>query len=149
MIAMHLPPDLEAIAREARIARLGTVDELHRPHIVPVCFAYRDGVVYVALDAKPKRVPATQLRRVRNLLANPNVQLLIDRYDEDWSRLAYVQLRGVAGLIHPGPEHAEALALLREKYAQYRAMPLDEAPIIRIEVHGTVTWRGASSQSEP
>jgi PPOX class probable F420-dependent enzyme len=135
-----LTPDLVALVRDARVARLATVDEVSRPHVVPVCFVYRDGVAYVALDAKPKRVPVTQLRRVRNLLANPDVQLLVDHYEEDWSSLVYVQLRGLAGLLGPGGEHAEALALLRAKYKQYQAMALDDTPIIRIEVRQAVGW---------
>ena len=143
---MDISPGLEALVRTARVARLATVDERNRPHVVPVCFAYRDGVVYVALDAKPKRVPVTHLRRVRNLLANPEVQLLIDRYEEDWSRLAYVQLRGRASLIEPGPEQAEALSLLRARYPQYREMALEDAPVIRIEVYSIVPW---SASNEP
>ena len=144
---MDLPPDFDALVREARVARFATVDEHSRPHVVPVCFAYQDGIAYIALDTKPKRVAVTSLRRVRNLLANPQVQLLIDHYEEDWSRLVYVQLRGHAGLIEPGPEHAEALGLLRDKYPQYRDMPLDVAPFIRIEVYDAVSWRGGESPS--
>ena len=145
---MNLTPGAETLVQEARVARFATVDERGRPHIVPVCFAFRDGVAYIALDAKPKRVPVTRLRRVRNLLANPEVQLLIDRYTDDWSRLAYVQLSGRATLIGPGPEHAEALVLLRARYLQYLAMPLEKAPVIRIDVHRTVAW-GASGGFGP
>ena len=111
--------------------------------MVPVCFAYHAGVVYIALDAKPKRVPVTRLRRVRNILANPEVQLLIDRYAEDWSRLAYVQLRGRASLIEPGPEHSQAIVSLRAKYTQYLGMPLEDSPVIRIEVYDLVAWQAA------
>ena len=140
---MALSPDLEAFVRETRVGRLATVDEQGGPHVVPVCFVYADGLVYIVLDAKPKRVAATRLRRVRNILANPEVQLLVDRYDEDWSRLAYVQLRGRAGLIESGPEHARALALLRAKYPQYEAMALEAAPVIRIEVARGVSWEAS------
>ena len=101
---------------------------------MPVCFAYPDGIVYIALDAKPKRVPVRELRRVRNLIANPQVQLLVDVWDEDWTRLAYLQLRGVASVIEPGAEQAEAVRLLRARYVQYVAMQLEDAPVIRIEV---------------
>jgi PPOX class probable F420-dependent enzyme len=130
----------EAFVRDARIARLATVDARNRPHVVPICFVYLDGAVYSVLDAKPKRVPPTQLRRVRNLLANPSVQLLVDRYDDDWSRLAYVQLRGRAELLHAGPEHAGALTALRAKYPQYAAMRLEDAPMLRLTIEGTVSW---------
>jgi len=137
---MDLSPAAEAFVRDARIARLATVDARGRPHVVPVCFVYHDGCVYSALDAKPKRVAASELRRVRNLLANPNVQVLIDRYDDDWSRLAYVQLRGLASLLHPGHEHAEALALLRSKYPQYETMALADEPVIKVDVEHAVVW---------
>jgi len=142
---MDLPPDLDTLVREARVAHFATVDQHGRPHVVPVCFVYSDAVAYIALDAKPKRVPVTRLRRVRNLLANPEVQLLVDHYDDkDWSRLAYVQLRGRATMIEPGPEHAEALVLVRAKYRQYEAMPLEDAPIVRIEVHDVVGWTASA-----
>ena len=111
---MNLSPAAEALVREARVARLATVDARGRPHIVPICFVYDGACVYSALDTKPKRVPVERLLRVRNILVNPHVQLLVDRYDEDWARLAYVQLRGVASILEPGPEHAEALRLLRQ-----------------------------------
>jgi PPOX class probable F420-dependent enzyme len=135
-----LPPHLEAFLHAQRVARLATVDEHARPHVVPVCFAYADGVVYVALDAKPKRVPVRKLRRVRNLIANPNVQLLLDVWDEDWTRLAYLQLRGVTSVIEAGPEQAEAIRLLRARYTQYVTMPLVDAPVIRIAVASYVAW---------
>jgi PPOX class probable F420-dependent enzyme len=146
---MNLTPDDEALVREARVAHFATVDERGRPHVVPVCFVYSDGIAYIALDAKPKRVPVTHLRRVRNLLANPDVQLLVDRYAEDWSRLAYVQLRGRASLIEPGAEHAKAVVLLRAKYQQYLAMPLEDAPVIRIDVYKLVTWSASEAQPAP
>jgi coenzyme F420-0:L-glutamate ligase/coenzyme F420-1:gamma-L-glutamate ligase len=138
--AATLPPDLEAFIRDARVGRFATVDEHGRPHIIPVCFAYQDGFIYSVLDAKPKRVPVRQLRRLRNLLANPNVQLLVDRYDEDWSRLRYVQLRGHAGLLESGPEHESAILLLRHKYDQYQAMPIANAPVIRLQVDSFRAW---------
>lgn len=142
---MELSPHVEALVREARVARLATVDGCGRPHVVPVCFTFADGVAYVSLDAKPKRVPVTRLRRVSNLLANPEVQLLVDHYDEDWTRLAHVQLRGRANLIEAGPEHASAVRLLRQKYPQYRDMPIEDAPVIRIEVYRAVSWRSNGS----
>jgi PPOX class probable F420-dependent enzyme len=138
--AAPLPPHLETFLNAQRVARLATVDERGRPHVVPVCFAYGDGVVYIALDAKPKGVPVRELRRVRNLVANPEVQLLLDVWDEDWSRLAYLQLRGVASVIDSGAEQAEALRLLRERYVQYVSMALDGAPVIRIEVTSHYAW---------
>jgi PPOX class probable F420-dependent enzyme len=139
-LAMNVPDAAEALLREARVARLATVDTAGRPHVVPICFVFSDATVYSVLDAKPKSVPVERLQRVRNILANPHVQLLIDRYDEDWSRLAFVQLRGVASLLQPGPEQGEAVRLLRAKYAQYAAMELDAMPVIKVAIERAVVW---------
>jgi PPOX class probable F420-dependent enzyme len=137
---MVLSPRLRTFAQNARVGHFATVDERGRPHVVPVCFAVQGNIAYIALDAKPKRVPVRGLRRVRNLLANPEVQLLVDRWDEDWSRLAYLQLRGRATVIDAGDEQAAAVRLLRDKYPQYRDMAIDAAPVIRIEVRRYVAW---------
>jgi len=126
--------------REQRIARLATVDERGRPHIVPIVFVYDEGVVYTPIDSKPKSVPPEQLRRVRSILANPNVQVLLDYYDEDWQRLGYIQLRGSAELLRGGTEHERAISLLEEKYQQYQELPLEGRPVIKITVERTVTW---------
>ena len=135
-----LSPDAEAFVRAARVGRLASVDGRGRPHVVPVCFVYAEGVVYSVLDEKPKRVADHELRRVRNIRANPSVQLLVDHYEEDWRRLAYVQLRGSADLLETGPEHAAALRLLRAKYPQYVAMALEGRPVIRIAVERATSW---------
>ncbi len=92
------------------------------------------------LDAKPKRVPVRSLRRVRNLTANSNVQLLFDRWNEDWTRLAYVQVRGVARVIEAGEEQSKAVAMLRERYPQYVGMEVDDAPVIAVAIEGVVAW---------
>ena len=135
---------IEELIGDARVGRLATVDARGDPHVVPVCFALSDGRVFIALDEKPKRLPPERLQRVRNIAANPNVQLLIDRYDEDWSRLAFVQLRGRASLVRPGDgEHGLAVASLREKYRQYNAMALDTLPLIKIEVERVVSWKAS------
>ena len=137
---MQLPPDVLAFIHAQRVARFATVDHGGRPHVVPICFAYQDGAVYSVLDAKPKRVPVRELRRVRNLIANPHVQLVFDRYDEDWTRLAYVQLRGVASIVEAGPEQAVAVRLLRERYEQYIVMEIDKAPVIAVAIEHCVAW---------
>ena len=118
---MQLSSDLEALLQDGRVARLATVDEHNRPHVVPVCFVYQEGVAHIVLDAKPKRVPVTSLRRVRNLLANPvhyrdsRTDGIHAYSDPLLSRLAYVQLRGRARLLEAGPEQVEALTRLRAK----------------------------------
>ncbi len=135
-----LPPSVAAYVRKARVARLATVDAGGRPHIVPVCFVFSQAVVYTPLDEKPKEVEPARLRRVRNIVANPAVQVLVDAYAEDWDRLAYVQLRGTARLLPPGEEQAAAVVALREKYVQYRSMALEERPVIRVAVESAVWW---------
>ena len=124
-----------------RVARLATSDADGHPHVVPVCFAFDGSRFFIALDEKPKRVDQRHLRRVRNIEARHEAMLLFDRYDDDWSRLAYVQVYGHADLLMPGaPAHAEALFLLRDRYDQYRSMKLEEYPVIVITPERVVGW---------
>ena len=125
---------------EQRVARLATADEQGRPHIVPIVFVYADGVIYTPIDLKPKTTSPERLRRVRNILSNPQVQVLVDHYDEDWQRLGYVQLRGTAEIIERGVEYDQAIRLLEGKYQQYQELPLEGRPVIKISVERTVTW---------
>src|SRR5689334_18667766 len=90
---------VERILKRARVARLATVDARRRPHIVPVCFAYDGKLFYTAIDQKPKRLPRERLARLQNIRALPCVALLVDEYDEDWSQLWFVLVRGTAKLI--------------------------------------------------
>jgi PPOX class probable F420-dependent enzyme len=129
--------------KEARVARLATLDAKNRPHIVPVCFAYDGKLFYTALDQKPKRVPPERLARLQNIRAVPRVALLIDKYDEDWTQLWYVLIRGKATLIPKSAheEHAWAIRKLRAKYPQYtQDMLAHDAPVIRITPERTTSW---------
>ena len=103
-----------------------------------MCFAYAEGRIYIVIDEKPKRSP--RLKRLRNIQENPQVTLVFDRYDEDWTRLGWVLVRGTAAVLGYGPEHAGALAALREKYPQYRAMALEERPVISVTVKRVSSW---------
>ena len=124
-----------------RVARLATADLDGHPHIVPVCYAYDGTHFYIPLDEKPKRVEESKLRRVRNILARHEASLLIDRYDDDWSRLGYVLVHGEAELIQSDdPRHAQALVLLRERYVQYRSMELEKHAIIVITPDSVTSW---------
>ncbi len=124
-----------------RVARLATVDEHDRPHIVPICFALDTHTLYTAVDDKPKTGDVTRLRRLRNVIANPNVQVLFDHYDDgDWSRLRYVQLRGHARILGLDDEHKRALSLLRDRYTQYLLMGLERRPVIAVDVTRVVAW---------
>ncbi|MGH7768820.1 MAG: TIGR03668 family PPOX class F420-dependent oxidoreductase, partial [Candidatus Binatia bacterium] len=80
------------------------------------------------------------LKRVRNILANPYVAVVVDRYDDNWKKLAYVLVAGSAKILLGGQRHARAVRLLRRKYPQYRKMKLEERPIIRITITGWTSW---------
>src|SRR5438132_5030641 len=138
-----LSEELLAFVEDRRVAHLATADAQGRPHVVPVCFAYADGCVYIAIDEKPKRT--TRLKRLRNIEKNPQVALVFDRYDEDWSRLAWVMVRGEASVIERGPEHEQALVALRARYPQYAAMALEGRPFIRIQPEGVSAWGALSA----
>jgi PPOX class probable F420-dependent enzyme len=134
---------VQAKLEEARVARLATFDAKRGPHIVPVCFTYDGKFFYTAIDQKPKRVAPERLARLRNIRAVTQVALLIDKYDEDWTQLWYILIRGSAKLI-PTSEHKEralAICKLRAKYPQYDGKMLtDDAPIIRITPERTTPW---------
>ena len=134
-------PEQTSFLVRQRVARLATADARGEPHAVPVCFAYTPGAIYIALDEKPKDVPPTRLKRVRNILENPGVAFIADRYSEDWSLLAFVMVRGTAELVEVGGwEHHTAIRLLRGKYHQYGRMAIEENPVIAIRPEKTASW---------
>lgn len=138
-----------AFIQAQQVARLATSDADGHPHVVPVCFAFDGSRFYIALDEKPKRVELRQLRRVRNIEARHEAMLLFDRYDDDWSRLGYVQVYGQADLLAPdAPGHADALLLLRERYVPYRSMKLEANPLIVITPQRVVAWGSALQFNE-
>ena len=132
--------DAEAMLHEARIARLATADPNGQPHVVPVCFAYDGTAIYIVIDEKPKRTAPQRLRRIRNIIANPKVAMIVDHYEEDWRRLRYTLVTGTARVIESGPDHIRAIALLREKYPQYRTMRLEGRPVVVISPAGMIAW---------
>jgi PPOX class probable F420-dependent enzyme len=134
-------PDWAIELLTSPVARLATADASGVPAIVPICFAVDDDVIWSAIDEKPKS--GRPLKRLRNITENPRVTLLIDRYDEDWSKLAWVAIHGIAQVV-PGVDHPEALALLRSKYPQYVAMQLEDQPLVRIETETAVSWRASA-----
>lgn len=129
-----------AFVTSQRVGRLATADADGNPHVVPVCFAIENGTLYVTIDEKPKRLSARPLKRLRNMMENPSVAFVADRYDEDWRLLAWVMLRGRADIIADGPEHDRAQALLRERYAQYRTMQLADLPVIALRIERVTSW---------
>jgi coenzyme F420-0:L-glutamate ligase / coenzyme F420-1:gamma-L-glutamate ligase len=130
-----------AFLRTQRAGRLATASRDGTPHVIPVCYAC-DGVsLYIALDAKPKRVAPQRLRRVRNILENPQVALVVDHYSDNWSELAYLLIQGTAALLPPGDaEHGRAVTLLRDRYVQYHRMPIERQPVIAIRPASVVGW---------
>ncbi len=105
-----------------------------------MCFALVVDAVYITIDAKPKRAPGGPLKRLRNIAANPEVALVVDRYEEDWSRLGWVMLRGRADILADGEEHDAAQAALRARYPQYAAMDLAALPVIAIRLARVTSW---------
>jgi PPOX class probable F420-dependent enzyme len=139
---MIIDDDVREFVMGQRIGRLATVDGEGRPHVVPICFALDGDVLYSPIDEKPKRGDYARLRRLRNIASNPHVQVLFDVYDDDdWTRLRYVQLRGIARVIEAGAEHAHAVSLLRARYPQYTRMALGSRPVIAVDVQRAVGWR--------
>ena len=137
----HFTPNQLAFLQSQRAGRLATATSDGAPHVIPVCYACDGASLYIALDAKPKRVAPERLRRIHNILENPQVALVIDRYSDDWSELAYLLVQGTAALVHPDvAEHSHAVALLRERYVQYLAMPIEQHPVIAIRPVTVIEW---------
>ena len=132
---------LEFIAG-ARIARLATADASGAPHNVPLCYWFDGERIYFAIDEKPKRQTGMRLKRMRNIVENPRVALLIDHYEEDWAQLGFVMIRGIARVVEDPQEYMAALRHLREKYLQYRGMTLspEKNPIVKIEPQRVNVW---------
>jgi PPOX class probable F420-dependent enzyme len=142
----NLSPAQDRFLRSARTGHLATANAKGRPQVVPVCFVFDGQAIYSVLDAKPKTTPLRQLRRVKNILANPQVSLVVDHYEEDWDKLQYILVSGDAELLESGEKWALAIAMLREKYPQYQAMDLDQSPVIKIIPVRYSPW---SSQPQP
>ena len=124
----------------ARIGHLSTADITGAAHVIPICYAFDGRSIYSVLDQKPKRTPLTRLRRVKNILANPQVALVVDHYEEDWTHLWYILVTGHAELLLEGDERDEAIGKLREKYQQYKDMEIDSNPVIKIIPGKVVSW---------
>ena len=123
----------------ARVAHLATADRSGVPHLVPVCFLLNAASVYITVDEKPKRTDIP-LKRVRNIQENPAVALTVDRWDEDWTRLGWIMLRGRADILPGGEEHDRAQASLRQRYPQYRTMDLAALPVIAVRIERVLSW---------
>lgn len=123
----------------SRVAHLATADRAGLPHLVPVCFCLDGLALYITVDEKPKRSDIP-LKRVRNILENPAVAVSVDRWDEDWTRLGWIMLRGEADILADGPEHDAAQERLRLRYPQYRTMDLAPLPVIAVRIRRVLSW---------
>ena len=129
-----------AFLRSARVAHLATANKSGQPHVIPICFVCDGKHFFSPIDEKPKRAAPTKLKRLKNIRENPQVALIIDRYDEDWRKLAYVLIFGKARISQSGEKHRQAVKLLRRKYPQYRRMAIDARPMIVITPKRVANW---------
>jgi PPOX class probable F420-dependent enzyme len=118
---------------------LSTVRAEGGPNVLPVCFTWAGDVLWTPIDGKPKSTD--HLQRLRDVKANPQVTFMVDRWDEDWTRLAWLQAHGFASILPEGAETEKAYAALRDKYPQYDHTDLT-GPVIRIDVDRWVGWAG-------
>jgi PPOX class probable F420-dependent enzyme len=130
------PEEMRRRVAAARVGRLATLDPEGRLHVVPVCFALEGETLYSAVDEKPKR--SRRLKRLENVRAHPDIAVLVDEYEEDWTKLWWVRLRGSARVVEAGAEHEHALVLLEAKYEQYRRTR-PAGPVVAVAL---TEWRG-------
>jgi PPOX class probable F420-dependent enzyme len=139
-ILMRLTRGASRLIRSARTAHLATANKSGQPHVIPICFVFDGNDFYSPIDEKPKRTAPQKLKRIRNVLKNPQVSLVIDHYEEDWRKLAYILVSGKARVLLSGAKHRKAVKLLRRKYSQYRTMRIDWLPMILIRPKRTTSW---------
>ena len=136
----RLSPHASRLIRSARIGHLATSDNSGQPHVIPICFVFDGNYFYSPIDEKPKRTAPQKLKRLKNIRENPQVSLVIDRYNEDWTKLGYVLVIGTARILSRGEKHQKAVARLRKKSSQYRRMAIHERPLIVINPKRVITW---------
>jgi PPOX class probable F420-dependent enzyme len=135
----RLPPWGRELLDSARCAHLGLLDDRDRPRVLPVTFVVAGGALWSAVDEKPKRVAPQELARVRFLRRRPEAALTVDVYDDDWSRLAWVQTLGSVAIVDADER---AFAALAAKYPPYRERP-PAGPLLRLDVERVLCWRAA------
>jgi PPOX class probable F420-dependent enzyme len=137
---MRLSPHASRLIRSARVAHLATADKNGCPHVIPICFVFDGKYFYSPIDEKPKRIAPQKLKRVKNIQENAQVALVMDHYEEDWRKLAYVLVMGQARVLLRGTKHRKAVRLLRGKYSQYQTMRIDRLPLIVIRPTRMTSW---------
>jgi PPOX class probable F420-dependent enzyme len=138
----ELPSWAAGLLEDAPVAHLGLLDEDRRPRVLPVTFVVHAGSVWTAVDRKPKRDPTREPARVRFLRENPHAALTVDRYDDDWSRLAWVQVLGDVEVLTIDGEPA-AVAALTAKYPRYEREP-PPGPVLRLQPRRVLCWSATS-----
>lgn len=131
------PPEARRLLAAARVGRMATVDAGGTPHVLPFTFVLREETIYWAVDRKPKR--STRLRRLEHIARNPHVEVLVDRYEEDWTALWWVRVRGRARMVDDHEEAELGLRLLAEKYPQHRDAP-PPGPVVAVEIEAWSSW---------
>ena len=123
-----------------RIGHLATSNAKGVPHVIPICYAFNGENIYSALDLKEKRAAVLQLKRVRNILENAHVSLVIDDYSENWDSLAYVLIKGRAEILRSGDERNQAESLLSKKYTQYSQFLESGCTVLKIIPQRVTSW---------
>jgi PPOX class probable F420-dependent enzyme len=139
---LNISPAFEEFIQRARVARLATVDSEFKPHVVPVVFVFYGNHFFIPVDEKRKAAKPEKLKRVRNIQDNPNVALLIDQYDEDWTKLAFVMIQGKASLASKREGNIQvrrAYNKLMVKYVQYQKIGVGEM-CIKITPKKVASW---------
>lgn len=127
------PEEARAVFLRQPHAILATADSSGVPHLVPVVFAAVGDGLALVVDRKPKR--STDLKRLRNIEANPHVSLLTEHYAADWSTLWWARADGTARV---SPLTPEVLAAFQRKYPQHLAEP-PQGPAVAVAV---ARWSG-------
>jgi PPOX class probable F420-dependent enzyme len=138
----ELPRWAAALLRDTRVAHLGLIDDKGRPRVLPVTFALHDDAIWSAVDDKPKRRPGDELAREHWLRARPQSTITVDRYDDDWTRLAWVQIIGSTSITET---HGDVIAALAARYEQYRDRP-PRGPLLRLTPERIVYWKATEVQ---
>ncbi len=144
---MIISPDIEEFIQRMRVARLATIDSQFKPHLVPVVFVFDGNHFFIPVDEKRKKAKPEKLRRIKNIQGNANVALLIDEYSEDWTRLSFVMIQGIASIVKSRPQSDDQLQhvyqKLTTKYPQYQHVGLGEMYIL-IVPEKVISWRNST-----
>lgn len=138
--------EMRARLEGARVARMATVTPEGMPHVVPVVFVLVGDTLYWEVDRKPKRSP--EIKRLANIEANPNVEVIVDHYEEDWGALWWVRVSGPARILRGGSERTRALDGLIGKYPQYRSQRPD-GPAVAVDIERWSSWNGFTAGPAP